>query len=285
MAARQRMINPTFFKNEDLGDLPAETRLLFIGLWTIADREGRLEDRPKRIKADVYPYDSGVDVDAMLTSLANSGFIIRYVVDGERYIAIPTFLKYQKPHIREAKSEIPPPAPTNPVQGVAEELPVPDLGAPRANLDHAEASPLHGQGGRSRYTESESVYGVGVGVGVASQAMLGDDDTLPPMNEVAKLVYSSLPRKFQDDPLSWAECEQFGRDFEGRHTDISKAIEEVRRNRDLPFPKNLRAVLEPDRPKLGARVNGHRQTPEEARQLADDMERLRKSGRFFTEGM
>ncbi len=117
-----------------------------------------------------------------------------------------------------------------------------------------------------------------------SQAMLGDD-ALPAMNEVAKLVYSSLPRKFQDDPLSWAECEQFGRDFEGRHADIAKAIEEVRRNQDFPFPRNLRAVLEPDRPKLGARVNGHRQTPEEARQLADDMERLRKSGRFFTEGM
>ena len=53
--ARARNIKPAFFKNETLVELPVETRLLFIGLWTLADREGRLEDRPKRIKMEIYP--------------------------------------------------------------------------------------------------------------------------------------------------------------------------------------------------------------------------------------
>ena len=48
--ARSRNIKPGFFKNEDLLDLPYEYRLLFVGLWTLADREGYLEDRPKRIR-------------------------------------------------------------------------------------------------------------------------------------------------------------------------------------------------------------------------------------------
>ena len=63
--ARARNIKPSFFTNEDLVELPFEDRLLFIGLWTLADREGRLEDRPKRIKMAVFPADN-VDVDASL---------------------------------------------------------------------------------------------------------------------------------------------------------------------------------------------------------------------------
>jgi hypothetical protein len=47
---RTRQIKPGFFKNDELAELPIEARLLFAGLWTIADREGRLEDRPKKIK-------------------------------------------------------------------------------------------------------------------------------------------------------------------------------------------------------------------------------------------
>ena len=46
--ARSRNIKPSFFMNEDIIELPYEARLLFIGLWTLADREGRLENRPKK---------------------------------------------------------------------------------------------------------------------------------------------------------------------------------------------------------------------------------------------
>lgn len=75
--ARIRTIKPEFFKNEQLAELPAMSRLLFIGLWTLADRAGRLEDRPKRIKADVFPYDN-MDVEKALNDLQSKGFIIRY---------------------------------------------------------------------------------------------------------------------------------------------------------------------------------------------------------------
>ncbi|MDC0760591.1 DnaD domain protein [Brevibacillus sp. AG] len=106
--ARARNIKPGFFKNEDLSDLSPHTRLLFIGLWCLADREGFLEDRPKRIKGELFPYEN-VEVDQCLQELHHAGFIIRYEVDGERFISIPKFKDHQNPHHREAASKIPKP--------------------------------------------------------------------------------------------------------------------------------------------------------------------------------
>lgn len=111
--ARSRNIKPGFFTNDELGELPPLARLLFVGLWLLADREGRLKDRPKKIKAEILPYDA-CDVEAMLDALATPRMIIRYEVDGERYIQIPKFCDHQNPHHMEAPSKIPPlPGKTN----------------------------------------------------------------------------------------------------------------------------------------------------------------------------
>lgn len=104
--ARARNIKPGFFRNADLVDLPMETRLLFIGLWTLADREGRLEDRPKQIKMEIFPADN-VDCDVCLNSLSEIGMVIRYEVDGKRYLQVANFTKHQNPHRDEKASTIP----------------------------------------------------------------------------------------------------------------------------------------------------------------------------------
>ena len=106
--ARARNIKPGFFMNDELAQINPLGRLLFIGLWTIADREGRLEDRPVRIKAETLPYDD-CDVNQLLDDLAKHGFIIRYKVSGTRYIQITNFTKHQNPHKNEKASEIPAP--------------------------------------------------------------------------------------------------------------------------------------------------------------------------------
>jgi uncharacterized phage protein (TIGR02220 family) len=109
LVARNRNISGSFFRNEYLAEIDPFGRLLFAGLPTIADREGRLEDRPRRIHADLFPYDHGLDIDALLNELAIRKFIVRYQVDGTSYIQIIKFLKHQRPHPREADSVIPPP--------------------------------------------------------------------------------------------------------------------------------------------------------------------------------
>ena len=106
MMARSRNIKPGFFSNEHLAEVDFATRLLFIGMWTEADREGRLEDRPRRLKMALFPADN-VDIDAMLYSLHDLEFIDRYSVDGRNYIQVVNWAKHQNPHLKEAKSTIP----------------------------------------------------------------------------------------------------------------------------------------------------------------------------------
>lgn len=107
---RIRTIKPQFFMNDELASLPAMTRLLFIGLWGLADREGRLEDRPARIKAEVLPYDE-IDVEAALTSLEAKKFIVRYVVNGDALIQVASFSKHQRITGKEAETPSQFPAP------------------------------------------------------------------------------------------------------------------------------------------------------------------------------
>lgn len=107
--ARARNIKPGLFKNEILGVADPLYTLLFEGLWLLADRAGRLEDRPLRIKAEIFPYRDGLNVDEMLGWLADNDFILRYSVKGKKYIQVISFEKHQSPHKNETESEIPPP--------------------------------------------------------------------------------------------------------------------------------------------------------------------------------
>jgi hypothetical protein len=108
---RSRNLKPGFFVNAQLGELPPTARLLFQGLWCLADREGRLLDRPKQLRAEILPYDE-VDADAFLDMLAAGPdpFILRYSVDGNRYIQVINFSRHQHPHKTEAASRIPAPS-------------------------------------------------------------------------------------------------------------------------------------------------------------------------------
>jgi len=99
---RIRTIKPEFYMNDELAALPATTRILFTGLWGLADCEGRLEDKPKRIKLQVLPYDD-VDVDAALQDLHDTGFIFRYEIDGQSLIEVINFKKHQRLSGSEAK--------------------------------------------------------------------------------------------------------------------------------------------------------------------------------------
>lgn len=105
--ARSRNIKPGFFVNDELTELDPLTRLLFAGLWCIADRAGRLLDRPKRIKLEVLPADE-CDIDAMLWDLHRHGFIVRYECGGANYVEILQWAKHQRPHHTEKHSTFPP---------------------------------------------------------------------------------------------------------------------------------------------------------------------------------
>lgn len=106
---RSRNIKPGFFANDKLAEVPPLGRLLFAGLWCLADREGRLLDRPSRIRGELLRYDTDADADALLDSLNDRGFILRYEAAGTRYIQVTAFRKHQNPHCHEKGSKIPAP--------------------------------------------------------------------------------------------------------------------------------------------------------------------------------
>ncbi len=106
--SRSRSIKPGFYLNEELAQCSLMARFIFPGLWMLADRSGRLEDRPLRIKAAILPYDNG-DMNAMLDELQSAGMIVRYQHGNARYIQVLSFTKHQSPHVKEAQSTIPAP--------------------------------------------------------------------------------------------------------------------------------------------------------------------------------
>jgi hypothetical protein len=106
--ARARTIKPGYFTNDLLAQCDPLARILFAGLWTIADRDGRMVFRPARIKAQVLPYDA-CDIDDLIAQLQHRRFIVIYEIEGVRYLQVEGFGKHQNPHPREVSENIPEP--------------------------------------------------------------------------------------------------------------------------------------------------------------------------------
>lgn len=106
--ARLRTLKPDYYLDEGLSEVSLEAHFLLSGLWTIADRAGRLEDRPRRIKVQVFPY-RDVDVDKALGELAASGYVVRYEADGKRLLQVADWERDQRPHFKEPPSQFPAP--------------------------------------------------------------------------------------------------------------------------------------------------------------------------------
>jgi hypothetical protein len=107
---RARLLKPGFFTNERLARLPVRARLLFAGLWCLADREGRLEYRPERIRAAIFPYEPRVKIEALIRALELEQFVKRYTSAHTRCLALPRFAQHQHPHVNEPESKLPAPS-------------------------------------------------------------------------------------------------------------------------------------------------------------------------------
>ena len=101
--ARIRTVKPEFWTDGKVVRLPFHVRLLFIGLWGLADDWGALEDDPERIKLTIFPADD-IDVVEAIDCLEQFGLVARFLTEkGERLIFIPKFSKHQKIDKRAAK--------------------------------------------------------------------------------------------------------------------------------------------------------------------------------------
>lgn len=218
MAREIRTLKRSFFQDEKLAALPREVRLTFMGLIPHADDYGRLRGDPRLVRAAIYPYDDQITasmMDAELDMLERAGRIVRYMVDGCRYIEIVNFVKHQ-----------------NMARVYASDIPAPDsAGAVRTQcVDSARADREH----------SRSGDGIGVGDGKersgvrAREVSIAEDDdplnTEEPAAASAPLV--ELPR----------EAEQF----------VERFYSLSSKKRRLDVIRQLHETLDPRRP--GARL-------------------------------
>jgi DnaD/phage-associated family protein len=108
--ARRRMIDPNFWASQDVRKLTYRQRLLAIGLFSIADDEGRGIAHPAYIRSQVFPYDDisvreiAEDMEALQKHLS----IVFYTASDDQYYAWLNWEKWQNVQ-KPQKSLIPPP--------------------------------------------------------------------------------------------------------------------------------------------------------------------------------
>ena len=95
---RIRTIKPQFWLDENLGTISRDARLLYIGLWNLADDTGVFQWRPLQIKAQIFPYDTditGSEIEDWINKLVETKDIERIEIDGHSYGVIKSFLEHQ----------------------------------------------------------------------------------------------------------------------------------------------------------------------------------------------
>lgn len=107
--ARKRMIDPNIWQSEDFSKLSTLAKLVFIGLFSLADDEGRGRSNPIYLKSSLFPYEEGIrsaDIDKTLSEISSNMSVIFYSCDGSNYYELLSWNTFQKID-RPTPSQIP----------------------------------------------------------------------------------------------------------------------------------------------------------------------------------
>ncbi len=108
---RIRSLKPEFWGHPKTARVSRDARLLFLGLLTESDDEGRQLGSAKRIAGAVFPNDDDVaakNVTVWLDELERARMVTRYSVDDVAYLLIDGFTEHQKV-AHATPSRLPPP--------------------------------------------------------------------------------------------------------------------------------------------------------------------------------
>ena len=94
-----RMITSNIWEDDFVVSLSFFDRLVWIGLITIADDQGRMQDSANLIRSKMFPMDDVPlkDIESALVEFCKAGKITRYIVDGKKLIQIVHWWKHQRP--------------------------------------------------------------------------------------------------------------------------------------------------------------------------------------------
>jgi len=96
--ARKRMIDPNIWSSEDFGKLTTLAKVVFIGMFSNADDEGRGKAKAIYLKSVIFPYDEGIrvaDVDKTLSEIGSNMSVTFYSHNGSEYYSFDNWSKWQ----------------------------------------------------------------------------------------------------------------------------------------------------------------------------------------------
>ena len=97
--ARIRTIKPSMWGDEKFARVSRDARLLFVGLISMADDDGRFLASPAAVIGYLYPNDDDVTVPKFRrgwSELTSVGLIVPYDHEGIRYGALLHFRRHQR---------------------------------------------------------------------------------------------------------------------------------------------------------------------------------------------
>lgn len=97
--ARKRMIDPNIWQSEDFGKLSNLAKIVFIGLFSLADDEGRGRANPVYLRTTLFPYNEGMrsaDIEKTLYEISSNMSVVFYSYDGNSYYSLLSWDTFQK---------------------------------------------------------------------------------------------------------------------------------------------------------------------------------------------
>lgn len=97
--ARKRMVDPSIWQSEDFSKLSTLAKLVFIGLFSLADDEGRGRANPMYLKSSLFPYNEDLrsaDIEKTLSEISSNMSVVFYSCDGSSYYSLLSWYSFQR---------------------------------------------------------------------------------------------------------------------------------------------------------------------------------------------
>ena len=111
--ARIRSVKPEYWADQDLAEqVSRDARLLYIGLWNLADEHSRLRGDPRYIKGQLFPYDDDLTpetVTDLLDSLVLAGKVVQYRTPSGTFMFLPKLAVHQRLEPEKVPTKLPGP--------------------------------------------------------------------------------------------------------------------------------------------------------------------------------
>jgi hypothetical protein len=81
---RIRTLKPETWQDEKIGRVSRDARLLFVGLITLADDDGRFRSLPTQVLGHIFPYDADAPkkLERWMRELTDEGLVVIYTREG-----------------------------------------------------------------------------------------------------------------------------------------------------------------------------------------------------------